>query len=106
MGIARWIILLAMFLAACASAGEPPIPTAAESDSIQSDAPLPFYLAAKAKDKENGASCSASGAPDCGGKCSITCKVGQEAVCNPGTCRWTSAPGPCICERHTTCECQ
>jgi hypothetical protein len=51
-----------------------------------------------------GSSCTAPGAPDCGGNCSITCPVGKSAVCIGGSCR----PGlpTCVCESYTSCRCQ
>jgi len=62
-------------------------------------------VATNQQSKKGGASCTANGAPDCGGTCSITCSVGQAAQCIPGRCLPNGSP-VCTCESHTFCGCK
>lgn len=77
-----------------AAVGASGIPSKAKSGTTKKKPP-----------EQPGASCNASGAPDCGGACSITCKVGQQAVCTPGRCMANQSP-VCTCESRTSCACR
>jgi len=76
------------------------------------DAPTtaPWFLSdgqdgSSEKAKSGGASCTANGAPACGGTCSITCNVGQAAQCLIGRCL-PNGSEVCTCESYTSCKCK
>jgi hypothetical protein len=61
--------------------------------------------ATNAQSKPKPSRCSASGAPACGGECSIECPTGKRARCVPGSCN-PNMPYSCVCERTTYCGCE
>ena len=86
-------VVLALLLGASAACT-----TVADPTQIRSPGPV------VATATERGASCSAIGATDCGGNCSISCPVGRQARCVGGECnpKW---PYGCQCVRYTSCTC-
>ena len=105
------VFLLLFAAAGCTSAGNHLVGKSASLNHQNSERTAPLTFPAEGADSgaryelaANGSSCTANGAPDCGGTCSITCPVGQAAHCNPGRCAPNGSP-VCTCQSRTVCSC-